>query len=135
MLGAWIGGERLAARDVREVAHAADRIAAGDLDARGRFAAVPMDCRMPCLDGYATTREIRSRERNGIIAGEGKCLPIIAMTASAMRGDREHCVASAMDDYLTKPIDTKAVRACCIAGLSRWRTGQQPEGVWSRTMR
>jgi PAS domain S-box-containing protein len=85
-----------------------------DAVARTRYDAVLMDGQMPDMDGFEATARIRERERGG------RRTPIVAMTASAMKGDREKCLAAGMDDYVAKPIGPETL----LAVLSRW---VQPE--------
>ena len=75
------------------------------------FDLILMDCQMPVLDGYGATRAIRQRETRS-----GEHIPVIAMTANAMEGDRERCLAAGMDDYLTKPVVSDQL----YAKLSSW---------------
>jgi Amt family ammonium transporter len=71
-----------------------------------RFDAVLMDCEMPEMDGFTATKEIRRLEaRLELISASGAPLPVIALTAQAVKGDRERCLAAGMNDYVTKPID------------------------------
>ncbi len=82
-----------------------------DAWARARFDLVLMDCQMPEMDGYSAAAELRSRE-----AATGRRMPIVALTANALSGDRERCLAAGMDDFLTKPFQ----REHLAATLSRW---------------
>jgi|GEM_PF-2586626 len=70
-----------------------------------RFSLVIMDCHMPIMDGYEATRRIRAGEANDF----NRKIPIIALTASALVGDKEKCIAVGMDDYLAKPITLHAL--------------------------
>jgi len=82
-----------------------ERLQTGDYDL------IFMDCQMPELDGYATTREIRRRE-----ASDGKHIAIVALTGHALDGDRQQCLAAGMDDYLAKPLREPELQA----KLERW---------------
>jgi CheY-like chemotaxis protein len=82
-----------------------------DAAARGGYALVFMDCQMPQVDGFAATAAIRQGETTS------RRVPIIALTASAMQGDREACLAAGMDDYLSKPLSLHNMERM----LRRWQ--------------
>jgi two-component system sensor histidine kinase/response regulator len=82
-----------------------------DLITNTSFALILMDCQMPEMDGFAATRAIRHLEMR-----TGLHVPIIAMTAHAMAGDREECLAAGMDDYISKPVDPDELRRL----LEKW---------------
>lgn len=74
--------------------------------ARTHFDLILMDCQMPVMDGFAATRLIRS----GIAGDHKRRIPIIAMTANALSGDRERCLEAGMNDYLAKPVGLDELR-------------------------
>jgi len=81
-----------------------------------RFDIVLMDCQMPVMDGYEATRNIRENP-------EWQDLPVIAVTANVMQGDRDDCLESGMNDYITKPYN----RADLKSIIDRWAPPQPPE--------
>jgi CheY-like chemotaxis protein/HPt (histidine-containing phosphotransfer) domain-containing protein len=144
-----IVNQKLAVRMVEKLGYKPDVVENGKEAlialAKGDYAAILMDCQMPVMDGFETTRRIREREGSlgGGLRLEGKGetqerpasslvpqtsntlandergvthIPIIAVTANAMQGDRERCLATGMDDYLAKPIKLDELRSV----LARW---------------
>jgi signal transduction histidine kinase/DNA-binding response OmpR family regulator len=109
-----IANLKVAVRMVEKLGYRAD-VAANGVEAvrvlsEVRYDAVLMDCHMPEMDGFEATRAIRKDEP------EGRHTPVIAMTASALSGDRERCLAAGMDDYISKPIKLHVIAAV----LERW---------------
>jgi CheY-like chemotaxis protein len=101
-------------RQLRHLGYQADAVSDGleALEALDRqsYDAVLMDCQMPRLDGYDATRRIRQAETGG------RRTLVIAVTASAVKGDRERCLAAGMDDYISKPYRGEQIDAV----LRRW---------------
>ena len=89
---------------------ARDGRAALELLSCRRYDIVFMDCEMPVMDGYACAAELRRRERSA------SRTPVVALTAHAMEGARERCLAAGMDDYLTKPLAVRRLRTT----LEKW---------------
>jgi CheY-like chemotaxis protein len=108
--------EKVATRFLQKLGYVVDAVGNGreavDAWARGDYDLVLMDCQMPVLDGYAATREIRSRE-----TGRART-PIVALTANAMKKDEIECRQAGMDDHLAKPIDRDALARCLELHLS-----------------
>jgi CheY-like chemotaxis protein/HPt (histidine-containing phosphotransfer) domain-containing protein len=80
---------------------------------RSAYDLVFMDCQMPVLDGYQATADIRCQEKN---KGDIQHTPIIALTAHALEGDKQKCIAAGMDDYMSKPFRSEEM----LAMIERW---------------
>ncbi|WP_343731426.1 response regulator [Duganella sp.] len=87
------------------------------------FDLILMDCQMPVMDGFAATSEIRRHEQQ---RGRARSMPIIAITANALQGDRESCLAAGMDDYLSKPFTQQALGQTLSRWISLPRTAPAP---------
>jgi two-component system, sensor histidine kinase and response regulator len=108
----------LVQRQLNKLGYSADLVPNGQealglmLASPERYAAVLLDCQMPQMDGYSVSRQYREYEAKQ----DGGRLPIIAITANTMPGDRERCLEAGMDDYLPKPVSMEALEMM----LSRW---------------
>jgi CheY-like chemotaxis protein len=89
---------------------------------KNRYGLILTDCHMPEMDGYELTARIRSEE-----AGSGARIPILAITANALQGEAERCLAAGMDDYLIKPVTLKALRAALLKWMPIAHPADQPE--------
>ncbi len=105
------------------VSLATDGQEALELFSRERFQLVLMDCQMPVMDGFRASREIRRLES----IKQLEPLPIVALTANALQGDRERCLAAGMSDYLSKPFSLNELRAIIAAALAS-STGRASDG-------
>ncbi len=120
--------QRVALAMLRKLGQTEVRVAANGIEALaalagGDFDLVFMDCQMPELDGYAATRAIRE----GASGVRDAAVPIVAMTADAVGGDRERCLAAGMDDYLAKPVRIDVLRATLARHLPGGRALGRPD--------
>jgi PAS domain S-box-containing protein len=98
-----------------DVSIAADGARALEMLQSESFDLVLMDCQMPVMDGYEATRRLR------MLPGTARLLPVVAMTANAMKGDREECIAAGMDDYVAKPFTLQQLSGVLVRWLGRDR--------------
>jgi len=120
--------QRVAQRLLEKLGYQVDLVANGreavEAAAGSRYDCIFMDCQMPEMDGYKATAAIRQHATNA----EAR-LPIIALTAHAMQGDRERSLAAGMDDHLVKPFGVEALRAMLLKWLPAGAAGRLPRGT------
>ncbi len=121
--------ERFLEKKQMSVIIAADGLQALEVLRRQHFDVVLMDVQMPVMDGYETTRAIRAAEATDA-STEPLHLPVIGMTAYALAGDRERCLAAGMDDYVPKPIDPERL----YAAIRTWTAPLRERGVAGRAL-
>ena len=107
--------QKVAVLQLKELGYAIDIVANGNeaiaAAAAKEYSLILMDCQMPAKDGFEATRAIRKTEK-----GKTRRVPIIALTASAVEGDRERCLAAGMDDYISKPVTPQKLKEA----IERW---------------
>jgi two-component system, sensor histidine kinase and response regulator len=115
--------QRVAQLHLRKLGYVVDVVGNGaeavDAVSRVPYDVVLMDCQMPEMDGYEATRTIRD---------QGRDIPIIAMTANALNGDRERCLEAGMDDYISKPVDMQQLRTV-LARFGEASTTSDPDAT------
>jgi len=112
--------QRLMSKLLAKLGHAVEIAANGRLAVQAvtaeNYDVILMDCLMPEMDGFEAAREIRRIESGA------RRIPIIALTANAMKGDRDRCLEAGMDDYLSKPVDP----ALLDTTIRRWTASAEP---------
>jgi CheY-like chemotaxis protein/HPt (histidine-containing phosphotransfer) domain-containing protein len=106
--------QKVALRQLKKLGYSADTVVTGTAAVetlrQSRYDVVLMDCQMPELDGYEATRLVRQFEKEGLLPGL-RASYIIAMTANALEGDRDRCIAAGMNDYISKPVKLPELQA------------------------
>lgn len=127
--------QRVTQRLVRKLGYASKVVSNGqeavDAFKNEKFDLILMDCQMPIMDGYAASRVIRNIESQ-----QGGHIPIVAVTAHTLEGNRERCFESGMDDYITKPVkleDLKFTIESALAHLLQSGEPDQASGAWEST--
>jgi two-component system sensor histidine kinase/response regulator len=118
-----VGGKQLAKLGYHSVDIVGNGFEAVSAWQQGNYGIILMDCQMPEMDGYAAAQKIREYEREKQLPH----IPIIAMTANAMQGDRELCLAAGMDDYLSKPVNERDLKAVIERATQARSTGSEAQ--------